>query len=535
VFGKTQNLKIARRFELPEVPQFPCFGGQRIMRLRLEGLLEPGPTSHPTISPRAPGDRPGAGFSCWPLAPLRALPSRLFQLCRGQSRRFGLTSSRKTRSAVRPLSPRVNWHPGWAASVWSVNGADGSGRSAADVPMGSDPGSSPRKSETGQLPRLARESKPRALITAEHQALATTECKPENSLVRATPTWPYLQLQRNRKLDARIGRWPRQAQGRGAPGARGGTGSRPGGLLLAPRAIGPLPYGARSPGWRLTSKRPLRMAVANPAGPLPGELLPIEPQQPPRVARPPSWPLSRPKAPYPEDSSLLHVEAIAADAATCSALCQFRGHNFTSEVPLTPGRRQLETFPQKAPQTPPAMVAPARRACRWQGSFSVDGSGLDRRQPLTSRFVAALLLPWASNPFRFPLLASMAVAGKRGSLRTSQGQPASRPFLWQAGYPHRGAFDQLGYSNTSDGPRYVSLISNGAVQPNTTHRARCLRQVQIGQPLPAACLRREAARRLGSMGACRRGFFSGPALPMASLVRAESTRVGGGRLNTTLA
>jgi len=92
----------------------------------------------------------------------------------------------------------------------------------------------------------------------------------------------------------------------------------------------------------------------------------------------------------------------------------------------------------------------------------------------------------------------------------------------------------VGNFNTSDGPRYVSLISNGAGSCPHHDRPRVLRQVQSSSLCQAACLRREAAHRRGSGSWEPQDEVFWLQLCMASR-SSESDRVRGGPANTTFA
>lgn len=103
-----------------------------------------------------------------------------------------------------------------------------------------------------------------------------------------------------------------------------------------------------------------------------------------------------------------------------------------------------------------------------QGVRIADGSGLDRANRLTSRLLAALLLRMDQHPYGRHYLASMAVAGQRGTLRNLYaGTPAQGRFFGKTG-TIRGVRAISGVLQTEAGPRYVSAISNGAGSPNST-------------------------------------------------------------------
>ena len=63
--------------------------------------------------------------------------------------------------------------------------------------------------------------------------------------------------------------------------------------------------------------------------------------------------------------------------------------------------------------------------------------------------------------------ASMAIAGQRGTMRRLyRGTPLEGRFWGKTG-TLRGVKTLSGILETADGPRYISMISNGAFTPNT--------------------------------------------------------------------
>jgi D-alanyl-D-alanine carboxypeptidase/D-alanyl-D-alanine-endopeptidase (penicillin-binding protein 4) len=103
-----------------------------------------------------------------------------------------------------------------------------------------------------------------------------------------------------------------------------------------------------------------------------------------------------------------------------------------------------------------------------QGVRIADGSGLDRSNRLTSRLLAALLLRMDQHPYGRQYLASMAIAGERGTLRhLFQGTALQGRFYGKTG-TISGVRSISGVLQTPAGPRYVSTISNGAGSPNST-------------------------------------------------------------------
>ncbi|MCP9850077.1 D-alanyl-D-alanine carboxypeptidase/D-alanyl-D-alanine-endopeptidase [Cyanobium sp. Morenito 9A2] len=172
------------------------------------------------------------------------------------------------------------------------------------------------------------------------------------------------------------------------------------------------------------------------------------------------------------DMVLLHEEP-SAPMHDLLSLANTESHNFTAEVLLRsasgswnlPTARQLETqwlYQQGLPMA---------------GVTVADGSGLDRANRLTSRLLAALLVRMAQHPYAANYQASMAIAGRRGTLRNLyKGTSLEGRFRGKTG-TISGVRSISGVLDTSDGPRYVSTISNGASAPNTTI-GRILTQVQ---------------------------------------------------------
>jgi len=177
-------------------------------------------------------------------------------------------------------------------------------------------------------------------------------------------------------------------------------------------------------------------------------------------------------APLPADAVLLHEESSTSMHGLLS-LANTDSHNFTAEVLM---RQAADSWDLAEAQ---------RRTSQWlaqqglplQGVRIADGSGLDRSNRLTSRMLTALLLRMDQHPYSRNYLASMAIAGQRGTLRNLfKGTPLDGQFYGKTG-TLRGVRSISGVLLTSDGPRYVSAISNGAGSPNGTI-GQVLRQVQ---------------------------------------------------------
>jgi D-alanyl-D-alanine carboxypeptidase/D-alanyl-D-alanine-endopeptidase (penicillin-binding protein 4) len=178
------------------------------------------------------------------------------------------------------------------------------------------------------------------------------------------------------------------------------------------------------------------------------------------------------RTPLPGDAVLLHEE-LSAPMHNLLSLANSDSHNFTSEVLMRQAagswdlrQAQLRTNQWLLTQSLP-----------MQGVQIADGSGLDRANRLTSRFLTALLLRMDQHPYGRNYLASMAVAGQRGSLRNLYyGTSLQGRFYGKTG-TLTGVRSISGILLTNDGPRYVSSIGIGASNPNTVI-GQVLRTVQ---------------------------------------------------------
>ena len=179
------------------------------------------------------------------------------------------------------------------------------------------------------------------------------------------------------------------------------------------------------------------------------------------------------RAALPSDAVLLHEEP-SASMHDLLSLANTESHNFTAEVLLrqAAGSWDLDEVRLRA------TLWLGQQGLPLQGLRLADGSGLDRSNRLTSRLLAALLLRMDQHPYGRDYLASMAVMGQRGTLRgLGQGTPLEGRFFGKTG-TISGVRAISGMLQTSDGPRYVSTISNGASNPNRTIAA-VLRQAQV--------------------------------------------------------
>ncbi len=169
------------------------------------------------------------------------------------------------------------------------------------------------------------------------------------------------------------------------------------------------------------------------------------------------------RLPLPDDAVLLHEEP-SGSMHTLLSLANTESHNFTSEVLLrqAAGSWDLQQVRERT------TLWLGEQGLPMQGVRIADGSGLDRANRLTSRLLAALLLRMDQHPYGRHYLASMAVAGQRGTLRNLYaGTPAQGRFFGKTG-TIRGVRAISGVLQTEAGPRYVSAISNGAGSPNST-------------------------------------------------------------------
>ncbi|NOL47016.1 penicillin-binding-like protein Pbp4 [Synechococcus sp. MIT S9220] len=181
-----------------------------------------------------------------------------------------------------------------------------------------------------------------------------------------------------------------------------------------------------------------------------------------------------------QNTVVLHEESSAPMHALLS-LANTESHNFTAEVLM----RQASGLWD--------VRAASRATERWmfeqglpvQGLRVADGSGLSRNNRVTSNTIAALLMRMDQHPFAAYYQASMAIAGQRGTLRNLyRGSVLDGRFRGKTG-TISGVRSISGYLQTVDGPRYVSMISNGSVRPNTV-MGQILRSVKRFSPCPSS-------------------------------------------------
>jgi D-alanyl-D-alanine carboxypeptidase/D-alanyl-D-alanine-endopeptidase (penicillin-binding protein 4) len=169
------------------------------------------------------------------------------------------------------------------------------------------------------------------------------------------------------------------------------------------------------------------------------------------------------RQPMPATAVLLHEES-SAPMHNLLSLANTESHNFTAEVLL----RQAAGTWDLAEAQRREMLWLAQQGLPMQGVNVADGSGLGRDNRVTSRLIASLLLRMSQHPYARNYVASMAIAGQRGTLRNLyKGTPLEGQFHGKTG-TITGVRAISGVVDTADGPRFVSAISNGAGSPNTT-------------------------------------------------------------------
>ncbi len=361
------------------------------------------------------------------------------------------------------LQQRLIATVGAESSVWSVTVADGGGRLLADL--------------NGQQPRIPASNQ--KLISTAYALdrlgpdfrLKTQLWRLGDGTLRLTgsgdPDLGLPQLQRFAKL---------------ALGSGGSSSPAPS-LVRLQLAEEPAPnwwpqgwhmgdraeaYGAPITRLALTSNA-IEMAIPNPVGRLQRLLQQEMTRQGGKAVQISLVPA---QASATGDMVLLHEEP-SAPMHDLLSLANTESHNFTAEVLLrsASGSWNLSTARQLEMQWLYQQGLP------MAGVSVADGSGLDRANRVTSRLLAALLVRMAQHPYAANYQASMAIAGRRGTLRhLFIGTPIEGRFRGKTG-TISGVRSISGVLDTVDGPRYVSMISNGASAPNTTI-GRILTQVQ---------------------------------------------------------
>ena len=351
------------------------------------------------------------------------------------------------------LQQRLLATVGGQASLWSITIADSQGRLLADLN-----GSRPRIPASNQ--KLVSTAYALDRLGTDYR-LSTQLWRLNDGSFRLTgegdPDLALPQLQRFAKL---------------ALGSGGGSGQLPTLLKLQiaeeprqawwPQGWHPddryYAYGAPITRLALTSNA-IHEAVMNPPSRLQNLLQKTMQQQGAKV----QVSLISARAPLPGDAVLMHQEK-SAPMHNLLSLANTESHNFTAEVLLRQGAGSWDLGQAIQRQT----LWLAEQGLPMQGVRGADGSGLDRANRLTSRFLAALLLRMDQHPYGRAYLASMAVAGQRGTLRNLYvGSPLQGKFYGKTG-TITGVRAISGVLVTTEGPRYVSAISNGASSPNNT-------------------------------------------------------------------
>jgi D-alanyl-D-alanine carboxypeptidase/D-alanyl-D-alanine-endopeptidase (penicillin-binding protein 4) len=351
------------------------------------------------------------------------------------------------------LQQRLVAAVGGQASLWSITIADSQGRLLADLN-----GSRPRIPASNQ--KLVSTAYALDRLGTDYR-LSTQLWRLSDGSFRLTgegdPDLALPQLQRFAKL---------------ALGSGGGSGQLPTLLKLQlaeeprqawwPQGWHPddrfYAYGAPITRLALTSNA-IHEAVMNPPSRLQNLLQKTMQQQGAKV----QVSLISARSPLPDDAVLMHQEN-SAPMHNLLSLANTESHNFTAEVLLRQGAGSWDLGQAAQRET----LWLTQQGLPMQGVRVVDGSGLDRANRLTSRFLAALLLRMDQHPNGRAYLASMAVAGQRGTLRNLYvGTPLQGKFYGKTG-TITGVRAISGVLVTNDGPRYVSAISNGASSPNET-------------------------------------------------------------------
>jgi D-alanyl-D-alanine carboxypeptidase/D-alanyl-D-alanine-endopeptidase (penicillin-binding protein 4) len=174
----------------------------------------------------------------------------------------------------------------------------------------------------------------------------------------------------------------------------------------------------------------------------------------------------------PADAVLLHEEPSTSMQGLLS-LANTESHNFTAEVLLRSGAGTWDLPEAVRRET----VWLSQQGLPMQGVYVADGSGLDRTNRLTSRFLTALLLRMDQHPYGRTYLSSMAIAGRRGTLRHLFNGTSLDGRVYAKTGTLTGVRSISGLLVTDAGPRYFSAISNGASTPNATI-GRILRDAQ---------------------------------------------------------
>jgi len=367
------------------------------------------------------------------------------------------------------LQQRVRAAVGAEEAVWSVSVADPNGRLLADV--------------NGTRPRIPA-SNQKLISTAialdrlgPDYRLTTRLWRQPNGTLQITgegdPDFDLAQLKRFAKLALGSGGSSGEANGPMSIQLVEEPQQRwwPQGWHWADRAEA---YGAPITRLALTSNA-LDMAVSNP----PARMQSLLGQEIKRQGGSAAIRLVPVTAANTDAATLLHEERSVGMHGLLS-LANTDSHNFTAEVLLRQGSGSwdLSLARQRTMQWLSAQGLP------MAGVNVVDGSGLDRGNRITSRLLSALLLRMAQHPYANDYMASMAIAGQRGTLRSLwRGTELDGRFRGKTG-TISGVRSISGVLETPDGVRYVSAVSNGAGSPNSTI-GEILRQSRVAGLCPA--------------------------------------------------
>ena len=96
-----------------------------------------------------------------------------------------------------------------------------------------------------------------------------------------------------------------------------------------------------------------------------------------------------------------------------------------------------------------------------------DGSGLSRGNRLTSRSLSVLLWRMAQHPLAAFYQASMAISGRRGTLRDYFNRRSLEGRFWGKTGTLKGVRSISGILETANGQLYVSMIANGSSEPKS--------------------------------------------------------------------
>ena len=401
--------------------------------------------SLPALAQSAPAYPPRSGLRPPRLASLPPLPPPVGQ------------PELQARVSCPALQQRVASVLGDEAYAWSISVADGSGRLLADV--------------NGRRPRVPA-SNQKLISTAfaldrlgPDYRLSTQLWRLGNGTLRLTgqgdPDLALPQLQRFARLAMQSG---------GAGAARLELAEEPRqawwpqGWNVADRAYA---YGAPITRLAVTSNA-IEDAVSNPPSRLRTLLQRSLDQQGGGI----QLSLVSAREPLPAGAVLLHQEPSTTMHGLLS-LANTESHNFTAEVLLRQAAGTWDLGQAARMET----LWLSQQGLPMEGVRIADGSGLDRTNRVTSRFLTALLLRMDHHPYANIYRASLAVAGRRGTLRNLYNGTSLDGRLYAKTGTLTGVRSISGVLQTSDGPRYVSAISNGASAPNGTI-GRVMRQVQ---------------------------------------------------------